>query len=87
MPDPSHTLLMELGDCRTYRWSVRPSYRRGGDLRYGEWLRLDPAVDDGDESGEETEPPKGSGLVGRQASEAPAYTQDFPSLKIECQRR
>ncbi len=86
IPDPRHTLLMELEDCRTYRWSVRPSFRRDGDLRYGQWLRF-AATEDDDEKNDAEGVPKGQGLSGRQASAAPAYTQDFPSLKIECGRR
>ena len=70
----SHTVQMELEGCKTYRWSVRPSYHHGDEIRYGKWMRF---VAEG-ESGE------GNGSVGRQASVAPAYTQDFASLKISC---
>lgn len=75
----SHPLYYELEPCKTYRWSVRPVYELGGDVRFGEWLRY-PSQADG-ESGVE------KGLVGRQASAAPALIQDFPILEIVCPRR
>ena len=74
--DPSHTLAYEIEPCRTYRWSVRPAYHVDGAVWYGEWMRFD--------SGDEIDPEFGKGLVGRKASDAPAYTQDFAELKIEC---
>lgn len=77
VPDPVHTLGMPLEACKTYRWSVRPSYRIGDDVRYGEWMRSVSASD------EKT----GLSIMGRQASAAPAYTQDFAMLGIGCSRR
>lgn len=77
---PSHVLSDALTPCRTYRWSVRPSYGSGKDTRYGDWMRLVSA-----EGAESSAAFKGrNGLVGRQASAAPAYTQDFPELRITC---
>ena len=77
---PSHVLSYELEPCRTYRWSVRPSHGTGTNTGYGDWMRLSSA--------ESTELFKGrNGLVGREASVAPAYTQDFPELEIKCSRR
>ena len=70
--EPRHTVAAELGSCKTYRWSVRPSYHVGSDTKFGEWMRL--------KSDSDTR----QGNVGRQASEAPAYTQDFALLKIKC---
>jgi len=69
----------ELQPCATYRWSVRPVFDDGKTVSYGDWMRLgsDP---EGSEQGR-------NGLVGRSASIAPAYTQDFPSLQVECRRR
>ena len=76
----SHVLSDALIPCRTYRWSVRPSYGSGKDTRYGDWMRLVSA-----EGAESSAAFKGrNGLVGRQASAAPAYTQDFPELRITC---
>lgn len=75
--DPMHTLSTPLEACKTYRWSVRPTYRIGDDIRYGEWMRSAPATD------EKT----GIALVGRRASAAPAYIQDFAELSIACGRR
>lgn len=83
LADPSHTLTYELEDCRSYRWSVRPSYRVNGETRYGEWMRFETEV----EEDEETESIVKKGLVGRKASEAHAYTQDFALLDVECGRR
>lgn len=76
VPDPSHTVLYELEPCKTYRWSVRPSYRVGNDVKYGEWMRFKTnSGGDGD---------TGNGNIGRQASVAPAYTQDFAQLEVKC---
>jgi len=72
IPDPSHTVAQQLEACQTYRWSVRPSYHVGGDIRYGPWMR--PVASSG----------SGNGNVGKDASEAPAYLYDFASLKIKC---
>ena len=80
VPGTTHTLGYEIEGCRSYRWSVRPSYRVDGIARYGEWMRS-PPVTDGDN---ETATPAGNGNVGRKASQAPAYIQDFPELKIKC---
>ncbi|MGH8167952.1 MAG: hypothetical protein ACREQ1_11975 [Woeseiaceae bacterium] len=68
---------------RNYRWSVRPSWRVGGSIRYGRWMSFPPSTEDAEE-GEVQAPP--GGLSGRAASQAPAYTQDFPSLTIACGR-
>ena len=77
VPDPGHTLVYEIEPCKTYRWSVRPSYHVGGDIKFGEWMRLTSDSDTDTEKG----------IVGRKASEAPAYVQDFASLEIKCGRR
>jgi len=77
--DPFHTLAYEIEPCKTYRWSVRPSYRVGDTIKFGEWMRS--------ASGTETGAGGVRRLSGRQASEAPAYIQDFASLKIECGRK
>ena len=77
IPEPSHTLGFEIDACKTYRWSVRPSYHIGGDIKYGEWMKFKSKVD----------PMAGADIVGRKASTAPAYIQDFASLKIECCRK
>jgi hypothetical protein len=73
----THTLLAELDQCKTYRWSVRPSYRHGEEIRHGKWMRFVAAGETGD----------GNGSVGRQASAAPAYIQDFATLEIKCGRK
>ena len=83
--EPRYTVPMELA-CGDYRWSVRPSWRVGGTVRYGHWMRFPPSPGDAEKGeGEEQAPP--GGLSGRAASQAPAYTQDFPSLTIDCGRR
>jgi hypothetical protein len=83
--DSRYAVPMEL-DCGDYRWSVRPSWRVGGTVRYGRWMRFPPSPPkDSNEDG--TDQAAENGLVGRAASEAPAYTQDFPSLAIACARR
>ena len=77
--DPFHTLAYELEACKSYRWSVRPSYHINGEVKVGEWVRIGPDVEDDKQSTK--------GLVGRQASVAPAYTQDFAHLEVKCGRR
>ncbi|MGI9261840.1 MAG: hypothetical protein ACR2QR_07380 [Woeseiaceae bacterium] len=79
LADSPHMLYYELEPCKTYRWSVRPVYNTGTAVKFGEWMRYPAEVDE--ESGVE------KGLVGREASLAPALTQDFPVLEIECPRR
>lgn len=75
--ETQHTLVYELDPCQTYRWSVRPTYRIGEDIRIGEWMQY--------RTGEGTE--IGKGIVGRDAAAAPAYVQNFASLKFDCRRR
>lgn len=91
VPEPSHTVSMELPDCRTYRWSVRPSYHVDGKVFYGDWMRLAPPAAKKSkrrsrkkEAAEDAMPATALGIFGRQASLSPAYTQDFPSLQIDC---
>jgi hypothetical protein len=69
---PSHAVTFGLEACKTYRWSVRPSFNVGGDKRFGEWMRFNS----------ETHTSKAN--VGRKASVAPAYIQDFATLEIKC---
>jgi hypothetical protein len=73
IPDPRHTVTVELDACQSYRWSVRPSYHVDGDIKYGEWMRSDTAT--------------GNGNMGKKASKAPAYIQDFAVLAIKCSAR
>ncbi len=77
--DPLHTLVFEIEACKTYRWSVRPSYRVGNNIKFGEWMRFNTDTD--------ADADAGKGIIGKKASVAPAYIQDFASLKIECGRR
>ena len=70
-----HTVAGTLDACKTYRWSVRPSYHVGSDIKFGEWMRFSS----------DTHTAKAN--VGKRASEAPAYIQDFASLKIKCGSR
>ncbi len=76
---PSHVLSYELDPCQTYRWSVRPAHGTGAATGYGDWMRL--------LSAESAEFKGRNGLIGREASTAPAYTQDFPELEIKCAKR
>jgi hypothetical protein len=71
VPDPRHTVEFEL-ECRTYRWTVRPAYQVGNDVKFGAWMRF------------KSDTGTGNGNVGNKASEAPAYIQDLASLKIKC---
>jgi len=100
--DPEHTLAWEIEACKTYRWSVRPAYSVNGQVRFGDWMRLGDASENDDDADKKSkrrkkgevltvaeqaiDAGKFKGLVGRKASVAPAYTQDFPSLEIACPR-
>jgi hypothetical protein len=75
--DSVHTLEFEIEACKTYRWSVRPSYHIDSDIKYGEWMRFNS----------DTDADTVDGISGNKASEAPAYIQDFASLEIKCGRR
>jgi hypothetical protein len=68
-----HTVEVELDDCKTYRWTVRPSYPVDGARRFGEWMRSNPDT--------------ANGNVGVAAAEAAAYIYDLASLEIKCGRR
>ena len=68
--DPVHTVTAQLEPCQTYRWSVRPSYHVGGDIKYGPWMRSGVNI--------------GNGNIGIEASVAPAYLYDFAELKVKC---
>ncbi len=72
-----HTLVYELDPCQTYRWSVRPTYRIGDDIRVGEWMQY----------ASESETKIGKGIVGRDAATSPAYIQNFASLEFDCSRK
>ena len=74
IPQTSHTVTEEL-PCTALRWSARPVYRVAGDRKFGEWMRYS------------SETYNAKANEGRRASEAPAYTQDFPSLTLKCRRR
>jgi len=69
--DPRHTVAVELDACKTYRWTVRPSYHVDGEIRYDDWMRFNANAGN-------------NGNIGRKASEAPAYIQDFATLEIKC---
>lgn len=79
LADTTHVIAAELEPCTVYRWSVRPSFKASDEIAYGEWMRLSPESADAG-NGRST-------LVGRNASIAPAYTQDFAQLKTRCGRR
>ncbi len=68
-----HTVELELDDCRTYWWSVRPAYTLDDGVRFGEWMRSNPDMANGNR--------------GQAGSEAAAYIYDFASLEIKCGRR
>jgi hypothetical protein len=68
----SHTIDRPLEKCKTYRWSVRPTYTVKGVRKNGSWMRNPP------------EGAAGNGNVGRAASVAHAYIQDFAVLKVGC---
>lgn len=61
---------LELEACKSYRWSVRPTFQIDGKQRYGEWMRWDPDSANGND--------------GKAASVAAAYLYDFAALEIKC---
>ncbi len=75
--ETQHTLVYELDPCQTYRWSVRPTYYIGDDIRIGEWMQHTPATGTGIDKG----------IVGKDAAAAPAYTQNFAALEFDCRRK
>jgi len=71
----SHTVDRPLEKCMDYRWSVRPTYTIDGVRKNGAWMRNPP------------EGATGNGNVGRAASVAQAYVQDFAMLEVGCRLR
>ncbi len=71
--DSQHTVAVELQDCTTYRWSVRPEYHFNDRVRHGEWMRSNPDA--------------ANGNSGKEGSVASAYIYDFASLEVKCARR
>lgn len=70
-----HTPSVPLEPCKTYRWSVRPTFRKDGATRNGTWMRRDATG------------MHGNGNSGRAISVAHAYVQDFPVLEVNCKAR
>jgi len=72
VPGLQHTVTAPLEPCKTYRWTVRPTFHKGSDRKNGWWMRA-------------VSPTNGSnGNVGKSVSEAHAYIQDFASLDVKC---
>ena len=71
----NHTLELELEPCKTYFWSVRPNYPQGSGVKFGDWMRSS------------SNGKIARGNVGRAASVAAAYIQDFAALEVKCGRR
>lgn len=69
-----HTVSVPLEACGEYRWTVRPTYHKGGVRKNGRWMRAN------------SEAAADNGNIGRAISEAHAYIQDFASLEIKCRR-
>lgn len=79
LPEAQHSVAFGLEPCKTYRWTVRPAWRVGKNVHYGDWMQA-PA-------GTETPEPMFIGAVGvdgRSASDAPAMLQDYALLGIKC---
>jgi len=88
LPGPTHTLGYPLESCGRYRWSVRPIFNAGGEVRFGDWMRFDYQPD----KKKKKEDPVaaaaansfGKGVRGRQASVAHAHVQDYALLEVSC---
>ncbi len=70
-----HTVTVPLEACKTYHWTVRPTYNRVDGKKNGRWMRSS--------SGNA----QATGLEGRAISAAHAYIQDFPSFEVHCKAR
>ena len=70
------TLDVPLEACKTYWWSVQPTYQRDGRDRHGVWMRK-PSAANQDSFGNQ----------GRAISAAHAYMQDFAVLDVNCKAR
>ena len=75
LPGMQHTPEVPLEPCKTFRWSVRPTYSKDGKQRNGAWMRRNVAG------------VPGNGNSGRAISVAHAYVQDFPVLQVDCKAR
>lgn len=79
LTDTRHVVTFGLEPCKSYRWTVRPAFRVGESIHYGDWMQAPPAA--------ETPEPflvGAAGVDGRAASVAPAMLQDFASLEVKC---
>jgi len=72
--EPRHQVTRSLGNCRELRWTVRPHYRNGATIKYGEWMRFHTSVD------------LDEGHVGTTASEMPAFLRGFAVLRTPCKK-
>jgi len=70
--EPRHQVTKPLSNCKDLRWTVRPSYRSGATIKYGEWMRYHTSVE------------LDEGYVGTKASETPAFTRGFAVLATSC---
>lgn len=102
LPEPRHRLGYPLEPCATYRWSVRPVYRADDRVRFGEWMRFDHEPQQSNRGKRREKSPEdkasearealrarldfGKGIMGRSASTAQAYVQDFATLEVGCSR-
>ena len=68
-------LDVPLEACKTYWWSVRPTYEIDGRQKDGTWMRKGAAT------------AKDNGNLGRAVSEAHAYFQDFAVLDVHCKAK
>ena len=71
----SHAITTQLEACKSYYWTVRPSFLVDGVRRNGEWMRLASVG------------VTGNGNIGRKTSEAHAYIQDFATFEVDCRAR
>ena len=71
----SHAITTQLEACKSYYWTVRPSFLVDGVRRNGEWMRLASVG------------VTGNGNIGRKISEAHAYIQDFATFEVDCRAR
>ena len=71
----SHAITTQLEACKSYYWTVRPSFLVDGVRRNGEWMRLASVG------------ASGNGNIGRKISETHAYIQGYATFEVDCRAR
>lgn len=79
LAEPQHTVAFGLEPCKAYRWTVRPAWRTGDNIHYGNWMQAPAPTGDSEPSFVGA-----VGVDGRRASESQAMLQDYAVLDVKC---